>query len=310
MTLATTATTESANLRGILALLAGMAILTLNDVTVKLASTNLPTGQLIFLRGGLATVLILIICLAMRRGAAIRGAFTAPVLSRAAANLGATICYLTALFNMPIANVSAIAQAVPLLLTALAAIFLKEAVGWRRWLAIGIGFVGMLIIVRPTGDGFNVFAVFALIAIVFTSVRDLLTRAVKPHVPSIVVTLATSSVVTIGGATMGLFETWSMPEPREAALIAASGACLVGGYHFTIVAMRAGEVAVIAPFRFSIIVWAMLAGYLVWGEIPDAYTFAGIALIVATGVYTFHREAIRARLHRTPPIAAETRREI
>ena len=294
------------NLKGIAALSAGMAFLVGNDIFLKLASPDLPFGQLVFIRGVIATVLIVIACSAVGVLGQWRQIFAGPVMGRSLANMFSSFFYINALFHLPIANVTSIMQATPLLLTAMAALALKEDVGWRRWLAIAIGFGGVLLIVRPDAGGFNVYALFAVAAIGFVAARDLFTKVVKTDVPSLVVTLATSLVVTVGAGIYSLVEGWSPISTGELVLVVASATCLVCGYHAVIVAFRSGEVAVIAPFRFSIVIWAIIAGYFIWNEAPDLFTLAGIGLIVAMGAYTFHRERIRANQQR--PLASGTRR--
>lgn len=296
------------NLRGIAALSAGMAFLVCNDITLKLASPEMPFGQLVFTRGLIATTLIVIVCVTLGVHRHWRGIFAVPVIGRSVANLGSTFFYINALLHLPIANVTSIVQATPLLLTALAALLLKEHVGWRRWLAILIGFGGVLLIVRPAAAEFNTYSVFALVAIAFVAARELSTRVVRADVPSLIVTLATSLSVTMAAGIYSLFEGWTNMPPASLGFIFVSASCLVCGYQMVVVAYRSGEIAVVSPFRFSIVLWAMLGGYFIWGEVPDVYTVAGIGLIVTMGAYTFHRE----RLHPSgeQPVAASTSRDI
>ena len=288
-----TAQSAAGNLRGIAALSAGMAFLVCNDIFLKLASPDLPFGQLVFIRGVIATSLIVAVCMFAGVLGQWRGLFTRAVLGRSLANLMSTFFYINALLHLPIANVTSILQATPLVLTALAALLLKEDVGWRRWAAIAIGFCGVLLVVKPDADGFNIYALYATIAVGFVAARELFTRSVRSDVPSLVVTLATSLVVTAGAAAYSMVEGWRSAEPVTLSLIGVSALCLVCGYHLVVVAFRSGEIAVISPFRFSIVFWAMLGGYLIWGEVPGVYTLAGIALIVTMGAYTFHRERLR-----------------
>lgn len=293
MTSVDAAPARGSNLRGIAAITAGMAFLVSNDITLKLASPNLPFGQMVFIRGVMATALIVAVCLAAGVLGRWRGMFTWPVVTRSLANLGSTFFYINALLHLPIANLTSIMQATPLLLTALAALLLREPVGWRRWLAIVVGFCGVLLIVRPDASGFNTYAVFGIVAIGFVAARDLSTRVVKSDVPSLMVTLATSLSVTIAAGVYSCFEGWAEVQVQALGFIAISAVCLVCGYHMVVVAFRSGEVAVVSPFRFSIVVWALLGGYLIWGEVPDATTLAGIALVISMGLYTFHRERVR-----------------
>jgi len=299
---------SSGNMRGIAAITAGMAVLVFSDVLVKLAGATLPLGQLLFLRGVLASALITAICWQTGVLGQARQMLAWQVSGRALANFCASLCYITALINMPIANLSAIMQASPLLLTALAALLLGERVGWRRWLAIAIGFCGVLMIIRPATSAFNVHALFALGAIGFVCMRDLFTKVVKADTPSMLVTLATAVVVTTGGGLLSLYQGWVDFGGREIMFLVPAAFCTVAGYHFVLVGFRPGGVAVVAPFRFSMVLWATIAGYLVWSELPDGWTLAGAALVIGMGLYTFHRE--RLRRPRGDALAADTTREI
>ena len=308
MTTAEQTTADAGNIRGITAISIGMACLVVNDILMKLSSATLPLGQLMFMRGLVATALISAFCVYTGTHRQAHQVFAPPVMARSLVNVAASFCYISALFHLPIANVTSILQATPLLLTALAALLLKEDVGWRRWIAIGVGFLGVLLIVKPDAAGFNAYALFAVAAILFVSARDLLTKVVRADVPSIIVTLATSIAVTVAGGFYSLVEGWSPVGAREFLFVSAAAVFLVFGYHLTIVAMRVGEIAVVSPFRFSIVLWAIVGGYLIWGEVPELFTILGIGLIVSMGAYTFHRERLR-NLPRAP-VATDTRREI
>jgi drug/metabolite transporter (DMT)-like permease len=298
MSLAASAHAPTDNLRGILAMLAAMGALIVNDAFIKLAAAELPTGQAIFLRGLFTTLLCAGLAAATAGLGALRQIGARGVPARAAVEVLATIFYLNALFNMPIADATAILQFTPLAITAGAALFLGARVGWRRWLATLVGLVGVLIIVRPLGEGFNPYSALALGAVVFVAARDLLVRRVAPGVPALVIATASAVAVTISSLGFAFFETWRPPSAHALAMLAGAGLGLVGGYYWIIVAMRSGDVAVVAPFRYSIIVYAVLAGFLVWGEFPDTASWIGLAIVTAAGLYTFVRERKLARAGR------------
>jgi len=299
MTLVLTAHGPTHNARGIAAMLAAMAGLIVNDAFIKMAAQSLPMGQAIFLRGLVTTFLCAALVLAITGLGAPARLWTPPVLVRSLAEVAATLLYLSALFNMPIADATAILQFTPLAITAGAALFLGAPVGWRRWLATLAGLAGVLLIVRPGGAGFNAYALVALAAVVFVAARDLITRRLRQEVTALAI--ATSSSVAVALASLGfaLFEPWRGPSAFEAGMLVCAGAALAAGQLFIVVAMRTGEIAVVAPFRYSIILWAVLAGFLVWGEVPDAVSWAGIAIVSAAGLYTFLREQQLARAGRT-----------
>ena len=197
-----------------------------------------------------------------------------------------------ALFHIPIANSNTILQVVPLMVTASAAIFLRDEVGWRRWTAIAVGFAGVLIVIRPGLAGFNEFSLLALAAAAFIALRDMTTRIMPAGVPTLMIALITAAVVTVSGPVYGLIagEHWSIPSGRAVALLFGASLFLIGGYLTAVDFMRHGDIAVVAPFRYTVIVWAVIVGFLVWREVPDTLMVVGTVIIIATGVYTFHRE--------------------
>jgi len=290
MSLAIPAPVRSDNLRGILAMLAAMGSLIVNDAFIKLAAAELPAGEAIFLRGLFTTLLCAGMVAATAGPGALRQVSSRGVPARAVAEVVATFLYLNALFNMPIADATAILQFTPLAITAGAALFLGAPVGWRRWLATVIGLIGVLVIVRPFGEGFNPHSALALAAVVFVAARDLLVRRVSPSVPALVIATASAAAVTVASLGFAAFETWRVPSADILLLVIGASFGLVGGYYWIIIAMRSGEIAVVAPFRYSIILYAVLAGTIVWGEMPDTASWTGIAIVTAAGLYTFVRE--------------------
>lgn len=303
MSLALSFPARSDNLNGILAMLAAMGSLIVNDGFLKLAAAELPTGEAIFLRGLFATLLCLGVVWRTLGLGALR--LAGPwVQLRAGADVACTLLYLNALVHMPFADATAILQFTPLAVTAGAALFLGARVGWRRWLAAATGLVGVLVIVRPAGSGFNAYALFALAAIGFVATRDLLTRRVDGGVPTMVVAAASSAAVMLGALGLAPFEPWSLPSGYAFAMLLIAGMGLVGGNYWIVVAMRTGEIAVVAPFRYSIILWAILAGLVVWGEVPDPASWVGIAIISSAGLYTVVREGRLARSAATSPRAS------
>jgi drug/metabolite transporter (DMT)-like permease len=221
------------------------------------------------------------------------------ILGRALADVGSTIFFLTALVHMPLGDIFGILQFTPLAITAAAALFLGAKVGWRRWLATCAGLIGVLIIVRPGGSAFTPYAVLVVCSILFSVARDLLTRGVAMSVPSLVIAGASSATVTLASLGFTVFETWQWPTLGMVLILLGSSVALLGGQYWLIAAMRTGEIAVVAPFRYSIILWAIASGFIVWGEVPDVATWIGIAIVTAAGIYTFFREQRLARLGRT-----------
>jgi drug/metabolite transporter (DMT)-like permease len=298
MSIVLAAHTRSENIRGIAFMLASMAVFVVNDTLVKVAAGSLPTGEAIFVRGVFTVALCAGLIVATGAAWALPHALSPRVLLRGVADIGGTVFFLTALVRMPMGDVFGILQFTPLAITAAAALFLGARVGWRRWTATCAGLIGVLIIVRPGGEAFTPYALLVLASVLFSVARDLLTRGVATGVPTLVIAGASATIVTLASLGFMLFETWRWPSAIEVAYLAAASVALLAGQYCLIAAMRTGEIAVVAPFRYSIILWAVLSGYLVWREVPDLATWVGIAIVSAAGLYTFLREQHLARIGR------------
>ncbi|WP_298975006.1 DMT family transporter [uncultured Roseobacter sp.] len=272
-------------------MMASMACFTVNDALIKATGGVVPLFQLLVLRGVLATLLIAFL-------AGSRGAFRvrasrrdwALIILRSVSEVGAAYFFVTALLNMPLANITAILQVLPLTVTLGSALIFREAIGWRRMTAILIGFCGMLLIVRPGPEGFTQWSLYALIAVLCVTARDLSTRRISPQVPSLLVTFSASLTVLIAAGLASLSIEWAPITPSLGGLIAASSFFIVGGYFFSVQVMRAGDVSFIAPFRYTGLIWALLLGWVVFGEWPGLMTLLGAGIIVATGLFTLYRE--------------------
>ncbi len=281
----------SDNAQGAIFMMVSMAGFVINDTLMKLTSSELSLFQAIFLRGLLASALLALI--AYQRGALWPDHGISDrklVLLRMVAEIGATLCFLTALFNMPIANAIAILQSIPLAVTLAAALFLGEHVGWRRYTAIIVGFIGVIVILQPGSEGFTAYAFWAVAAVGFMVVRDLTTRRMTRALPSIFVALTTGVGITLVGGAVSATQPWAPISGENAALLAFAAVFLILGYLFGVMAMRHGEIGFVSPFRYTILLWAMVLGAIVFGEIPDVMMLIGSAIVVATGVYTFYRE--------------------
>lgn len=281
--------------RGVTSMMLGMASFVTNDMLTKLASATTPTGQLVSIRNITATLLILALIALTGQMRHLHRITDRVILTRSSLDVVATILYLIALFHIPIGNITAINMATPLVMTAAAALFLRAPVGWRRWSAVAAGFVGVTLIVQPRASGFNAYSLLALASVVFIVSRDLTTRRLDPAIPSLVVTLANAIFVLCSALVLSAAEGWAAVGLREYALIAASGLFLIGGYLLIVDAFRHGDLATVGPFRYTALIWALLFGLLVWGDIPNPLAVAGIVIVVGSGLYVLHRERIRAR---------------
>jgi drug/metabolite transporter (DMT)-like permease len=276
---------HAANRRGVLAMSAGMASFIANDSLVKYVSQSLPSSQLIFIRGIFATVLLLALCARMGALPKLGSLLDRRVLLRAGFDAFATVIYLTSLFHLPIANATAINMATPLVITLMAVVILHERVGVGRWLAIATGFTGVLLVVQPTGAAFNAYSLLCLGGTVLHASRDLTTRTIDRGIPSILITLSTALAVTLLSGVWGLLQSWQAVNATQVLQLAAASVFLSGGYYLLTVAMRAGEMSVIAPFRYSALLFAIVLGFAIWGDVPNALAWTGIALMVAAGLY-------------------------
>ena len=279
------------NQLGALLMMGSMAGFTFNDALVKSVGAAMPLSQILTLRGAVASILIYLLA---RRMGSLR--WNLPrrdwglIAARCAAEVTATYLFLTALMVTPLANLTAILQSLPLTITLGAAVFFGEPVGWRRLSAILVGFCGVLLIIRPGVDGFGEGTLYALAAVLAITARDLVTRRMSAEVPSMVVTLMASLTVLSCAIVASTQVTW---EPVSAySLTAVFGAALFifVGYLCSVMTMRVGDVAFISPFRYTGLLWALLLGWLVFGDWPDTLTLLGAVIVVATGLFTLYRE--------------------
>ena len=281
----------SANHRGALLMSLCMFAFVLNDGLMKWLFAEMSIYQAIFLRG--VVTVPLMAAIAWRQGSLILRLASRDrrlVAVRVTAEVGATVGFLTALAHMPLANVTAMLQALPLTVTMAAALFLGEAVGWRRWFAIGVGLAGVMIIIRPGMEGFSVWSLWALGAVVCVTIREITTRRLSADVPSMPVALATAVAIGGLGAVMLPSIEWRPVDAGSWAVLLATSVAIIGGYLFSVMTIRTGDIGFVAPFRYTAMVWAIGLGLLMFAELPDMPTLAGTAIIIVTGLYSLHRE--------------------
>lgn len=287
----------AANRQGIVAISLAMGLFIANDALVKFVSETLPAAQLIFIRGLFATGLLLVAALlmgALRAGAtpdagAWRQLTQRSVLARAALDALATMAYLTSLFHLPIGNASAINMAAPMFIALYAALALHERVSTGRWMAIGAGFLGVLLIVQPAAEGFNAWTLMCLFATLLHTMRDLITRNIAVTVPSILITLTTSAAVVLLAGPLTLATGWQPVNATQLALLAGASVLLSLAYYLVIVGMRSGELSLVAPFRYTALLYALLIGWIVWGDVPNTLAWWGIVLMVSAGLFMLRK---------------------
>jgi len=281
----------SSNLRAALLMAIAMAGFTTNDSIVKLLLETLGVGQVLLLRALFASVMI--VALAWHRGALARPRqLLHPAMAvRAVCETSATVCFLVALGKMPLANASAVLQALPLAVTMGAALFLGEEVGWRRWLAIAVGFAGVMIIVQPGLDGFSAYSLLALASVLFAAGRDIVTRRIPGEVPALAVSISSALMVALcGGVLTVAWDDWMPVSAEPLGLLLLASLLLLVGYQTLILAVRQGDISFVAPFRYTALIWALALGYLVFGEVPGPAMIVGALFVVLSGLYAFYRE--------------------
>lgn len=293
----------SENTLGALLMILSMAAYTLNDTLMKTLSGHVPLYQVIFLRGALTTAAVAVIAWRMeafskrisRRDA--RGIFL-----RVLGEVVSTYFFLTALYHMPLANVTAILQAAPLTITLAAALVFGEQLGWRRLTAIFFGFIGVILVVRPGAEGFNIFALYGLAAVGCLTLRDLATRSLSRETSSMLVTFVTSATVMTVFGIASLSHEWAPLAQADWLTICGAAAFIMVGYLSSIAVVRVGEITFTAPFRYTAILWALVMGWLVFGDWPAPIVLLGAGIIVGSGIFTLYREARMGRKRRPAPV--------
>lgn len=291
------------NRRGIISFSLAVFLFVINEALCKLVYGNLPTHQILAYRGIVATIVIFGLVHSVGATDQIRRAFDRQVVLRSSVDLVGTYLYMVALFHIPLANMMSIHMSSPLMMTAVVALVMREAVGWRRWSAVIAGFIGVLLVVQPSASNFNVYSLLAVGAAACVVTRDLITRRIDPGISSAIIILTNVGMMTVVATALALAEGWLAMSWRDFAFLTLAGICVAGGYQFAVDAFRHGEVPVIVPMRYTGLPWALLLGYLIWGDVPNTLASAGILLIVGSGLYVLHRERLRGKQAATKTVA-------
>jgi len=281
------------NLKGILFMILAMAGFAFEDLFIKLLSTYFPISEVIIILGFTGTFIFFIIALLQNAPIIHKDLLNKHVIIRTICELLGAVFFVTAIALTPLSSATAILQIAPLLVTIGAVIFFKEKVGWRRWSAVFIGFIGVLLIVRPGFEGFMPASIFAILGSVFLAARDLATRAMQVKLPSVTIALYAFIAFGISGILIIPFNS-PMVLPTSNQIIYFIGASAFGviAYYSLVISSRIGEMSVISPFRYSRIVFAMLLAIIILDENPDGLTLIGASIVVASGLYTFVRETV------------------
>ena len=272
-----------------------MLCFAIEDMFIKFLGGAIPVGQLLALLGAGGALIMAAACVVLRQPLLSHDLLSTPVMIRNAGELIGTLGFVTALVLIPLATASAILQTTPLMVTLGAALFLGEQVGWRRWLAISVGLVGVLLILRPGIEGFDWNVLFAVQGMLGLSLRDLATRRAPATLSALQLSfVAFALLVPAGTAMMWLQDTaYVTPTPREWGLLAAAALIGAFSYRFIVSAMRVGEVSFVTPFRYTRMIFALIIGIAIFAEVPDTLTLIGVAIIITSGLYTLWREHMR-----------------
>ncbi|MBC8717509.1 MULTISPECIES: DMT family transporter [Brucella/Ochrobactrum group] len=277
-------------------MLLAMGTFTIGDTITKYLLEQMNSGQYMFVRGIFATIAIGF--LAWRNGALRHLSMDLMTILRVIGEVVATITYIYSLGHLSQAFCSAVFQATPLVVTLGAVLFLNEKVGWRRWMCISVGLIGVIIIIRPGAEGTSSLAAVGVLlsSVCFAALRDIATRRVPAHVPTLYLSTLTAGAIALTGGALTLpMGGWQPVGIEPILLMALAAGLLLVGYHFIIMAMREGEISFVSPFRYSSLLWAILLSTIVFNQAPDSYTIAGSVLVVGSGIYMVYRENIRKK---------------
>lgn len=285
------------NLKGIMLMVVSMAGFAFEDAVIKYSADYLPSGQIILLLGLFGSLIFAAMVKANGHRLVSRAFLARAVILRNLCEMASAIFFISALVLIPLSTASAILQATPLAVTLGAAAFLGAQVGWRRWSAILVGLAGVLLIIRPGAEGFMPASLLAVAGVIALAGRDLATRAAPAGIPSLVLAFYGFVAAMMAGLLLlALQREWAPLPPWLLGLLLGTAVVAVASYYAVVAAMRIGDIAVVTPFRYARILFALILGAVVFGESLDGWTFAGTAVVIGSGLYTILREA---RLRRT-----------
>ena len=265
------------------------------DTCIKLIGLTLPLGEIICLIGLLSIAFLFIICTQQGLLQHVPLIFTRHVLLRSALDVMGSFMFVAALMHMPIANLSTVMQSVPLVVVVVAMIFLGERAGFARITAVIVGFIGVLLIVKPTPQTVSIYEFLAMGTVIVVGLRDIVTKRIGDHVPLLIIALANAIFVSLSGLVFGLVQGFQSIEVWQWELLTGAGFLVTCGYIFILATVRLGDLSATAPFRYAEVVFAIIAGILVFNDYPDLLSYMGMALVIAAGLYAAHHEVTRSR---------------
>ena len=280
-------------LRGAALMVGSMACFALEDGLLKALSGTFPAAQIIWMLGLGGSLAFVGWLIATGQTVWSPHYLRPQVLLRSGFEVAGTLCFVSALALIPLATASAVIQATPLVVAMGAAVFLGARVGWRRWLAIGVGFAGVLIILRPGSAAFDPATLLAVGGMLGLAARDLVTRTMPGIVSGARLSLhAFASLVPAGLLLQFLTgASWVIPDAAQIGILAIAVAVGMVGYLAIVGATRLGDISVVSSFRYSRMLFALIVGMVAFGERPDALMIVGVVIVIGSGVFTLLREA-------------------
>jgi drug/metabolite transporter (DMT)-like permease len=272
-----------------------MAAFSISDVFTKFVALTHPLGEVFAVRGIFTVVLVGAAMILVGDWRHLSSTLDKPVLWRSLLDAASSALYVTALVHLPMTDVSAVVLLTPIIVTIMAVAIFREQVDAARWLAVLVGFAGVLLILRPAPASFNAWVLVALGAAVASSIRDVLTRTINPSIPSTILAFASMVALTLVGLALSRLGGWLPLSFYDCLLLFGGAAFLGGAIYFVALAFRAGEISAVTPFRYTALLWSGIAGYVGFGEIPAPWSLAGAALIVLRGLYMLRRTAYPLR---------------
>ena len=273
------------NLRGAVFMVLSMAGFAVEDSLLKVAAASLPPGQILITFGVLGTAAFALLSILAREAPLTRAMLSRPLVLRSLSEVTGRLFFMLAIALTPLSTASAILQATPLVVMTGAALLFGERIGPRRWLAVAFGFAGVLLVLRPGTQGFGAMSLLAVIAMLGFAGRDLATRAAPVSMSFRQLgVLGFSMLIVAGLIALPFGGPMAMPDGATWIGLLAAAVAGVCAYTFLTVAMRTGQVGAVTPFRYTRLIFAMIAGIAVFGETPDRWTIIGSAAIILAGI--------------------------
>jgi drug/metabolite transporter (DMT)-like permease len=284
---------------GIGLMLAGISLFSINDALGKWLLDTYSVAELLLVR----SVVALMLMAPFIRRAGIAAFATAPrrglQIARVVLSTLEVVMFFWAVSYLPLADTVTFYLAGPIYVTALSVVLLREQVGWRRWTAVLVGFAGVLLALRPSAATFTLPALIALTGSIFFAASMIVTRMLRDTSNTVLVTGQIVATLLFGGVAAPF--AWVMPSALDFALLSLFGAVSILALACVNLSLKLAAASVVVPYQYTLIVWAIMLGYVVFGDVPDLLTLVGAAVIIAAGLYIFWREQGQGRREPQPP---------